>query len=139
VRNGTRARLTVGRWPRFGASVCGLGEPRGIAFAGLKVPLVRDGWPRKELSRDPAQLSHSFTTTVFRLSVVAVVTMLTGCERHAPKHFARLCRANDHEMPDAIVPVVDSVAYGQLRGGENVGDLYQLVRVGALISVGTQG
>src|SRR5579863_9936372 len=68
------------------------------------------------------------------LSVV-VIAPLFWRESDSAKDFACLRGANGDKLAEAIVAIVISITCGQSGGADAVGDLYQLIRVGARVAI----
>ena len=66
------------------------------------------------------------------VAVLFVASSILGSECNPAEHFSRLRRTNGLEMAETF-------ARWQIRGFEDVSDLDQLVRVGALIATGADG
>ena len=64
---------------------------------------------------------------------LAIVTVIAGREGYTAEDLSGLCRTEREKVAE------EKIVFGQCGGLEKVDNLHQLVRVGALISVGADG
>ncbi len=73
------------------------------------------------------------------VAVPIVIMTISGSKSHSAIHFSGLCRANDFDVAEIVVFVMIAVAGGKEVALRTIGDLEQLVRIGALVSTGADG
>jgi hypothetical protein len=83
--------------------------------------------------------NYSLIPVIVAVVVPIVIIAILGREGHTAKHFSGLCRADDFDLAETVIPIMIAVARRQSRGVETIRDLEQLVGIGALVSTGADG